>query len=81
MPLSSKNIGPINDEKACAVLNKLHAESTKEVGKILWKYLPYYIRLFSGKKLPWDRLQHMHDRDYLASNKGSGVLLHVGKGD
>jgi predicted O-methyltransferase YrrM len=70
-------IDQIPDEKASAVLRRLHGEAGHEVGKILWKYLPYYFKLFGGKKLPWERLQHQHDRDYLASSPGHGMYLYL----
>jgi hypothetical protein len=60
--------GAIFDEKAQAVLSKLHAESKREWAKILWKYLPYYPRLLSGKKLPfpthyWNKAQVLSKSD------------------
>ena len=67
----------ISDEKACAVLRRLHAEAGREVWKLLWTYLPYLPKLLSGKKLPWDRLQHAHDRDYLASSPGHGTFCYL----
>ncbi len=70
-------VDQIPDEKVRAVLRRLHGESGREVWKILWKYLPYYPKLFSGKKLPWERLQYQHDRDYLASSPGHGMYLYL----
>jgi len=70
-------IDQIPDEKARAVLRRLHGEAGHEVWKLLWKYLPYYLRLFSGKKLPWERLQHNHDEDYLASSPGGGMYCYL----
>ena len=70
-------IDQIPDQKVRAVLHRLHDEAGHEVWKILWKYLPYYFKLFSGKKLPWERLQYKHDRDYLASTPGHGMYLYL----
>ncbi len=67
----------VPDEKARAVLRRLHGEAGHEVWKVLWKYLPYYFKLFSGKKLPWERLQYQHDEDYLASPPGHGMYLYL----
>ncbi len=70
-------IDQIPDEKARAVLRKLHGEAGHETWKILWKYLPYYLKLFRGKKLPWERLQHQHDDDYLASSPAGGMYCYL----
>jgi predicted O-methyltransferase YrrM len=70
-------IDQIPDEKVRIVLRRLHGEAGRETGKLLWKYLPYYFKLFSGKKLPWDRLEHKHDKDYLASTPGHGMYLYL----
>jgi len=70
-------IDQIPDEKVRTVLRRLHSEAGHEAGRILWMYLPYYYKLFSGKKLPWERLQYKHDRDYLASPPGHGMYLYL----
>ena len=67
----------IPDEKVRAVLRRLHGEAGHETGRLLWKYLPHYLKLISGRKLPWDHLQHQHDRDYLASPPGHGMYLYL----
>src|SRR5512137_217931 len=65
------------DERARTVLRRLHGEARHETWKILWRYLPYFPRLFGGKKLPWERLERQHDRDYLASSPGHGIYLYL----
>ena len=70
-------IDQIPDEKARAVLRRLHAEAGREVWRILWHYLPYYSKLFGGKKLPWERLELTHDKDYLASSPGHGMYCYL----
>jgi predicted O-methyltransferase YrrM len=70
-------IDQVPDEKARAVLRRLHGEASREYVKLLWKYLPYFIPMFGGKKLPWDRLQHRHDDDYLASSPGGGMYCYL----
>jgi len=67
----------ITDERARAVLRRLHAEAGREYWKLLWIYLPYMPKLLSGRRLPWDRLQHAHDRDYLASSPSHGIFLYL----
>src|SRR5512138_1206886 len=67
----------IPDERVRAVLRRLHGEAGHEVWQVLWKYLPYYFKLFSGKKLPWERLQYQHDEDYLASPPRHGMYLYL----
>jgi len=73
----NSNFNAISDEKARAVLSRLHAEAGRETWKLLWKYLPYFPRLLSGKKLPWERLERTHDGDYLASTPGHGRYLYL----
>jgi predicted O-methyltransferase YrrM len=70
-------IDQVLDEKARAVLHRLHGEAGREYAKLLWKFLPYVIPMFRGKRLPWERLQHRHDRDYLASSPGHGMYLYL----
>ncbi len=70
-------IDQVPDEKARAVLRRLHGEAGREYWKLLWKYLPYWIPMFSGKKLPWDRLQQRHDDDYLATSPGGGMYCYL----
>jgi predicted O-methyltransferase YrrM len=70
-------IDQVSDEKARAVLRRLHGEASREYARLLWKYLPYFIPMFRGKRLPWERLQHRHDRDYLASSPGHGMYLYL----
>ena len=70
-------IDQVPDERARTVLRRLHGEATREYWKLLWKYLPYFIPMFSGKKLPWDRLQHQHDDDYMASSPGGGMYCYL----
>lgn len=67
----------ISDEKARAVLCRLHTEAGREMGRLLWAYLPYLPKLLGGKKLPWDRLQYAHDNDYLASTPGAGTFCYL----
>jgi len=67
----------ITDEKARAVLRRLHTEAGREYWKLLWIYLPYMPKLLSGRKLPWDRLERAHDRDYLASSPSHGIFLYL----
>jgi predicted O-methyltransferase YrrM len=74
---TDSNFNTISDKKARAVLSRLHAEAGHETWKLLWKYLPYFPRLLSGKKLPWDRLERAHDGDYLASTPGHGRYLYL----
>jgi predicted O-methyltransferase YrrM len=71
------SIDQVPDEKARAVLRRLHGEAGREYGILLWKYLPYFIPMLSGKRLPWERLQRKHDRDYLASSPGHGMYLYM----
>ncbi len=70
-------LSAISDEKARAVLCRLHAEAEREVWRILWKYLPYFPKLLIEKKLPWERLEHTHDGDYLASPPRHGVFCYL----
>ncbi len=70
-------IDQVPDEKARAVLRRLHGEAGREYWKLLWKYLPYWIPMFSGKKLPWDRLERRHDDDYLATSPGGGMYCYL----
>jgi hypothetical protein len=70
-------LGAISDEKARAVLSRLHTESKREVGSTLWRYLPCYPKLFSGRRLPWGRIQFTHNKDYLASRPGAGIYCHL----
>jgi predicted O-methyltransferase YrrM len=70
-------IDQVPDEKARAVLRRLHGEAGREYWKLLWKYLPYWIPMFSGKKLPWERLQQRHDDDYLATSPGGGMYCYL----
>jgi len=70
-------IDQVSDEKARAVLRRLHGEASREYWKILWKYLPYFIPMFRGKKLPWDRLERRHDDDYMATSPGGGMHCYL----
>ena len=70
-------IDQVTDEKARAVLRRLHGEAGREYGKLMWKYLPYFIPMLSGKTLPWDRLERRHDEDYMAITPGSGMHLYL----
>lgn len=70
-------IDQIPDVKVRAVLHRLHGEAGHETWKLLWKYLPYLPKLLSGRKLPWERLEHAHDRDYLASTPAHGMYLYL----
>jgi predicted O-methyltransferase YrrM len=70
-------IDQVPDEKARAVLRRLHGEAGREYWKLFWKYLPYWIPMFRGKKLPWDRLQQWHDKDYLATSPGGGMYCYL----
>ena len=70
-------IDQVSDERARAVLRRLHREASREYLTLLWKYLPYFIPMFSGKKLPWDRLQHRHDNDYMATSPGGGMYCYL----
>jgi predicted O-methyltransferase YrrM len=70
-------IDQVPDEKARAVLRRLHGEAGREYIKLLWKFLPYWIPMFRGKKLPWDRLQHRHDEDYLATSPAGGMHCYL----
>jgi predicted O-methyltransferase YrrM len=70
-------IDQVPDEKARAVLRRLHGEASREYLSLLWKFLPYWIPMFSGKKLRWDRLQRRHDDDYLATSPGGGMHCYL----
>lgn len=70
-------IDQVPDERARAVLRRLHREAGREYWKLLWKYLPYFIPMFSGKGLPWDRLERRHDGDYLATSPGGGMYCYL----
>jgi predicted O-methyltransferase YrrM len=70
-------IDQVPDEKARAVLRRLHGEANREYLKLLWKYLPYWIPMFRGKTLPWDRLERRHDGDYLATTPGGGMYCYL----
>lgn len=70
-------IDQVTDEKTRAVLRRLHGEAGREYVKLLWKYLPYFVPMFRGKKLPWERLQHRHDGDYLATSPGGGMYCYL----
>jgi len=70
-------IDQVPDEKARAVLRRLHGEAGREYGKLMWKYLPYFIPMLSGKTLPWDRLERRHDEDYMAITPGGGMHLYL----
>jgi predicted O-methyltransferase YrrM len=70
-------IDQVTDEKARAVLRRLHGEAGREYWKLLWKYLPYWIPMFRGKKLPWERLQQRHNDDYLATSPGGGMYCYL----
>ena len=70
-------IDQVPDEKARAVLRRLHGEAGREYWKLLWKFLPYWIPMFRGKKLPWERLQQRHDDDYLATSPGGGMYCYL----
>jgi predicted O-methyltransferase YrrM len=70
-------IDQVPDEKARAVLRRLHGEAGREYLNLFWKYLPYWIPMFRGKKLPWDRLQQRHDDDYLATSPGGGMYCYL----
>jgi predicted O-methyltransferase YrrM len=70
-------IDQVADEKARAVLRRLHGESGREYIKLLWKFLPYWIPMLCGKKLPWNRLQHRHNEDYLATSPAGGMYCYL----
>jgi predicted O-methyltransferase YrrM len=70
-------IDQVPDERARAVLRRLHREAGREYLTILWKYLPYFIPMFRGKKLPWDRLERRHDDDYMATTPGGGMYCYL----
>jgi predicted O-methyltransferase YrrM len=70
-------LGVISDEKVRAVLRRLHTEAGHEYWKLLWKYLPYLPKLLGGKKLPWERLELKHDKDYLASSPEHAIYCYL----
>jgi predicted O-methyltransferase YrrM len=70
-------IDQVADEKARAMLRRLHGEAGREYPKLLWKFLPYWVPMFRGKELPWDRLQQRHNDDYLATSPGGGMHCYL----
>lgn len=70
-------LNALSDEKACAVLRRLHGEASNEAWKILWRYLPYLPKLVRRKKLPWKQLEHTHDNDYLSSGPRYGMYCYL----
>ena len=70
-------IDQVPDERARAVLRRLHREAGREYWRLLWKYMPYFIPMFSGRELPWDRLERRHDTDYLATSPGGGMYCYL----
>jgi len=67
----------ITDERVRAVLDRLHAEASRDMKKRIWGFVPYFPKMLLGAKLPWDRLQYRHDSSYLAVSASGGIFLYL----
>lgn len=67
----------VPDERVRRVLCRLHEEAGRDMKKRIWSFIPYMPLLLMGKRLPWDRLQYMHDTSYLAVSAAGGIFLYL----
>jgi hypothetical protein len=62
----------ISDERVRRVLGRLHDEAGRDMKKRIWGFVPYMPRMLTGRKLPWEQLQHRHDESYLSVSAAGG---------
>ena len=65
------------DPTARAVLDRLHARAEREMPKLVWQYLPHIPKLLLGRKLPWERLERLHDDKYIPLGPAEGVFCYL----
>jgi predicted O-methyltransferase YrrM len=77
MSIRDQILDSLPDPRVRAVLRRLHAEADREMPKLVWQYLPYLPKMLMGKKLPWERLERLHDDKYIPLDPSQGVFCYL----
>ncbi|MBW4471490.1 MAG: class I SAM-dependent methyltransferase [Stenomitos rutilans HA7619-LM2] len=68
----------LNDPTIEAVLDRLYEEADRQVGALLWHYLPKLPGLFLGKGIQWDQTKTEFYRDkYIPIERDQGEFLYL----
>jgi predicted O-methyltransferase YrrM len=77
MSKRDRTLASLPDPRARAVLDRLHAEADREMPKLVWQYLPHLHKMLLGRKLPWERLERLHDDKYIPLGPAEGVFCYL----
>lgn len=70
-------LATVPDARARDVLTRCYADARGEMRRLVWRYLPELPRLLTGRRLGWERLQHVHDDAAIALAPTQGMFCYL----
>jgi predicted O-methyltransferase YrrM len=75
---NNSSLKVLNDPAIAAVLDRLYKAADRQLGSLLWHYLPKLPGLLWGKGIPWDQTKTDFYRDkYIPIEPDQGALLYL----
>jgi len=77
MTKTEELIGVISDPQVCKILNRLHAEASRQEKWLYFEFARFLPRFLLGKNLPWERIGKALDKKYMAIDPAQGVFCYL----
>jgi predicted O-methyltransferase YrrM len=67
----------IGDARVRATLERLHALAERSERRVRLRFAPLLPRILTGRSLPWSKLEHRLDDDFIAIGRHQGVYCYL----